>query len=228
MRIDDASEVRIVYMGDSITFGQYVDTRSRWTTIIDARLDAKFRSTAVKFVTYNRGVSGETTRMALERFPRDVQQVRPHIVTLQYGLNDCNCWDTDEGMPRVTSDAFRANLAEMIARARTFGALHVILSTNHRTLRRRVLANGEPYEEANARYNEIVRTVASTAGVRLCDVGAAFVGFSSEHLSMLLLPEPDLLHLSEDGNALYADLIWPHIEEGVSSMLARRRIAISS
>ena len=68
--------ITLVHMGDSITFGEGVDPAVRWTTLIAQRLDAIYRTTPVNILSLNRGISGETTRMGLERFPADVQQVR--------------------------------------------------------------------------------------------------------------------------------------------------------
>jgi lysophospholipase L1-like esterase len=213
------TRLTIVYMGDSITFGQYLDPRLRWTTLTDARLDARFGDV---FESHNRGVSGNTTRMGLERYPEDVQAFRPDVMTLQFGLNDCNYWDTDEGHPRVSEAAFVANLHEMIDRARIFGAREIVLSTNHRTFRREPIASGEPFETGNARYNELTRVVADEAGVTLCDVWEAFVPFDDATLERMLLPAPDVLHLSAEGNAVYADVIWPHLEAAVASALERK------
>ncbi len=87
-------QITIVFMGDSITEGQYVHHSLRWTELVTVHLRRKFQqdSNDLHFF-FNRGVSGETTRQALERFPRDVQHVRPDIMTLQVGLDDGNCWD---------------------------------------------------------------------------------------------------------------------------------------
>ena len=207
----------VVYMGDSITFGQYLDPSVRWTALIDQRLGERFPE--VELRSFNRGISGETTRMGLERFPRDVQELRPDVMTLQFGLNDCNCWETDEGLPRVSEAAFRANLIEMIQRARRFGARAIVLSTNHRTLRRDMLPSGDVYEDRNERYSEIIREVAEETGVGLCDIRTVFEPFDDEKLAATLLPEPDLLHLSEEGNAIYAEAIWPHVERAAASLL---------
>ena len=201
---------RIVHMGDSITFGQYVDPRARWTTLVASHLAAEFGESS--FESYNRGISGETSRMGLERFPRDVQDLGPDVLTLQFGLNDCNCWATDRGLPRVSERAFEANLCEMIDRARQFGTRSVILATNHPTLRRDKLPSGEVYEDANARYSDIIRAVALETEVILCDIRAHFGSYTPEQLEDLLLPDPDYLHLSPEGNAAYADAIWPQIE----------------
>lgn len=210
--------ISLIHMGDSITFGQYLDSSLRWTTIVSNCNRKVFAGFDLEIVTRTHGVSGETTRMGLERFPRDVQECRPDIMTLQFGLNDCNCWDTDQGHPRVSEAAFEANLLEMIARARIFGAKEIILSTNHRTLRRDVLVSGEIYEDANARYCEIVRDVARQAEVTLCDIQMAFGDYSDEQLGRMLLPEPDLLHLSEEGNRVYADAIYPFIQQSIESL----------
>jgi lysophospholipase L1-like esterase len=211
--------LHVVHMGDSITEGQYIDASVRWSSLISRRLVERFGE--VRFVSINRGVSGETTRMGLERYPKDVQQAQPDLLTIQFGMNDCNCWDTDNGLPRVSEGAFKANLVEMIERGRRFGARHVILSTNPRTLRQwLVLPSGEIYEEANTRYSQLVREVALETGVVLCDIRAAFEPFSDEELEPLLLPYPDHLHLSPEGNVVYADTIWPFIETAMEALLA--------
>jgi lysophospholipase L1-like esterase len=212
--------LRIVYMGDSITFGQYLDPADRWSTAIDARLGEL--DPPVEIETFNRGISGETTRQGLERFATDVQALRPHVMTLQFGLNDCNCWDSDEGLPRVSERAFSANLVEMIERARRFGALEIVLATNHRTLKRKRLPSGEIYEDRNERYSELTRAVAKETAVELCDVQQVFAPFSDEELERLVLPFPDQLHLSPEGNSVYADAIWPFVRAAVERVAGER------
>jgi acyl-CoA thioesterase-1 len=207
--IDKPQAVTLVYMGDSITEGQYVGTELRWTDIISDRLHRKFLQSPVNLMLLNQGISGETTRQGLERYARSVQVHQPEIMTLQFGLNDCNCWVTDRGLPRVSLAAYRENLIEMIDRARAFGAREIILSTNHPTLRRKVLLSGESLEDGRRRYNDAVRKVADEKKVTLCDIEAAFGGVSDDELDTLLLPYPDHLHLSPKGHLRYAAAIQP-------------------
>ena len=214
--------VTVVYMGDSITFGQYLDPAERWSSIVDERLAEAFPSVAL--TTHNRGVSGETTRMGLERFPADVQELRPDVLTLCFGLNDSNCWESDGGLPRVSEAAYVANLVEMIARGRRFGAQEVVLMTNHRTLRRMPLPSGEVYEDANARYCGLVREVAEDTGVTLCDIRAVFDPLDDATLERCLLPAPDHLHLSAEGNELYAEAVWPFVEAAVRAVAEKGRV----
>jgi lysophospholipase L1-like esterase len=210
--------ITVVYMGDSITEGQYVHHASRWTEIVTRRVRGALsgRVDVDQLHFFNRGISGETTRQGLERFPRDVQVLEPDVMTLQFGLNDCNCWDTDRGLPRVSELAYRANLMEMIARGRKFGARRIVLSTNHPTLRHRRLACGQSLEERRIVYNEIVRQVACDTGVILCDIEDSFRDLDRGALAAMLLPEPDVLHLSQRGHQRYADCIYSLVLEGIS------------
>jgi lysophospholipase L1-like esterase len=205
----------VLFMGDSITEGQYVDPPARWVDIVADSLTEKFSDAPIAVKFLSRGISGETTRQGLERFPRDVQAHGAEIITIQFGLNDCNCWDTDLGLPRVSLAAYRANLVEMIDRARRFGAREVVLSTNHPTLRRAVLASGRTLEEGRVEYNAVVRDIAAEKGVTLCDIDAYF-GKLPDRLETLLLGEPDILHLSKTGHQRYAAAIRPYLEAALS------------
>ena len=214
--------ITIVFMGDSITFGQCVDSEFRWANSIADRLLRMYLDTAINIHLMNRGVSGETSRQGLERFPVDVQNAHPDIMTLQFGLNDCNCWLSDRGQARVSEAAFRANLIEMISRARIFGGRQIILSNNHRTVRHKMMLSGERYEDANARYSEIIREVSEETGVTFCDIRKAFESFSESELEQLLIPYPDQLHLSAAGNRVYEDAIWPLIRNAVEAVIKEK------
>lgn len=211
--------VTVVFFGDSITEGQYVAPPLRWVDLVSERLLSRYGDHTVQLQVLARGVSGETTRQGLERFPRDLQVHMPDVVTLQFGLNDCNCWQTDRGLPRVSEAAYRANLIEMITRARHFGAREVILSNNHTTLRHQQLPDGLTLEQRRQRYNRLLCEVAAEARATFCDIDAAFAGLDRDALSRLLLPCPDLLHLSEEGHRLYASVIGPIVERAVEQVL---------
>jgi lysophospholipase L1-like esterase len=211
--------VVIVFMGDSITAGQCVEQAQRWTSLVGDALTRRFLATPINLYMLNRGIAGETTRQGLERFPADVQQHRPQIMTLQFGLNDCNCWVTDGGLPRVSEAAYRANLYEMIERAQLFGAGHIILSTNHPTLRHKVLMGGESLEVRRRRYNDHVREIAARTSVTLCDIEEGFAHLDDHQLAEMLQPYPDQLHLSVEGNRYYANHLQPYLEHAVADLV---------
>lgn len=197
--------MRVVCIGDSITFGQHIHRDLAWTSLL--------QEWNPELEIINRGICGDTTRTGLERFPRDVQEFDPEIVILQFGFNDCNRWDTDRGLPRVSKLAFQANLSEMVARARNFGAREVILLSLHKTLRPMA------YESGCAAYSKSIRFVAQMMGATFVDIRKVFYSYTFAGLDDLLL---DGLHLSEEGNRVYAKALQPalHIATHEMAMVA--------
>lgn len=172
----------IVCIGDSITAGQHVTADKAWPNLLDIK------------EVIPAGVPGDTTRLGLERFPRDVQQVAPEAVIIQFGHNDANRWDTDRGLPRVSLAAYKANLVEMVERCRAFDAKPYLVSL---TPSFRSKQHGEDCWY----YDRMLRRVADEEDVALIDVWPAFV----------LDPHPllmeDGLHLSPLGHRAYASVV---------------------
>lgn len=217
------TSVRIFFFGDSICFGQGVSPHATWVVRIARALHERFGND-VDISVQNPSVNGNTTRMALERMPYDVQSHAPHILFVQFGMNDCNVWQTDGGHPRVSPAAFDANLSEIVARGRTFGAQEVILGTNHPTTRFDPMPNvGHSYDAANRAYNDLSRAVAQRLGTGLSDLEQAcdaFVAAGKATYADLLLA--DQLHLSELGHDLYFAHRLPVIEDAVTRVLQTR------
>lgn len=179
----------IVVIGDSLTAGQHLTEGGvPWPQLLVDHEVMAF------------GVPGDTTRLGLERFPRDVQNHEPEAVIIQFGHNDANRWESDRGAQRVSEAAFRANLAEMVQRARLFGAV-VFLCTLTPSRRSR------QHAEDTGRYDAIVREVAEFSSARLIDVRAAF-----GDLPAWLLLE-DGLHLSFAGHRVYATVVQAALDE---------------
>lgn len=168
----------IVCIGDSITAGQHLDEGyAPWPAHLSGTVYAK-------------GVPGDTTRMGLERFPRDVQSLNPDVVVIQFGHNDANRWETDRGLNRVSIRAYIANLEEMVQRVRVFGA-QPYLCTLTPTYR------SERHAQDCADYDHALRGVASDLRVPLLDVRPVI---EESHLL-------DGLHLNFAGHLLYAGIV---------------------
>lgn len=206
---------RLIFFGDSICVGQGVSIHKGWVTRLAAHVTEICDARGIDIVVLNASVNGNTTRQALERMPYDIQSHGTDLLIVQFGMNDCNYWESDRGAPRVSPAAFSANLGEIVDRALRFGARKVLINTNHPTTR---ITSRFPwadcsYQESNARYNELIRQVADSrrAHAILNDVEAGFNELikRGHRLESLLLA--DGLHLSERGHDVYFDLICPRV-----------------
>ena len=215
----------VIYFGDSITEGQGVHHSLIWTTLITEKLRLAVSEiiSPSKQCYLNFGVPGETTRQALDRFPKLAQQHRPDLMTIQFGLNDCKYRDVEQSSPRVSESAYRSYLIELIDRARRCDIRKIILSTNHPTLRHQPTTYGSSFEARRMKYNDIVRDVAQEKNVSLCDIDLSFMR-AGIPLSELVLPEPDMLHLSSVGHELYAATIEEPLIALAEDLLAATQI----
>jgi lysophospholipase L1-like esterase len=198
--------MNILFFGDSICNGQGIAIHKGWVTRMSQTLSELGQQFGASILVTNSSVNGRTTRQALETMPYEVQAHAPKVVIIQFGMNDCNIWESDRGNARVSALAFEANLLEIIARARTFGASAIFLNTNHPTGRdeKRCAHSTVTYEDQN-------RT----------DIEAIFlktIGDNRQDLTRLVLT--DLLHLSEEGHGLYYDIVYPRIADCVRRLLS--------
>lgn len=171
--------MKIVALGDSITFGQFLPFGElAWPALIPAH------------DVVNAGRSSDTTRLMLERFPRDVQESGADMVLIQAGHNDCNRWESDRGLPRVSLEAYYANLREMVARARAFEIEPVLMTATP-------VDRPGRYQRDLANYNRALSDIARDECAEVIDLATVFAGQPGTVL-------PDGLHLSVAGHILYA------------------------
>jgi lysophospholipase L1-like esterase len=215
--------IRVVFFGDSICVGQGVSLYKGWVTQIAKAIDEYAKEHNWEMLITSASVNGRTTRQALEDMPYQVQSHGADIILIQFGLNDCNYWETDKGLPRVSLAAFKANLLEIIERAKRFGALRIILNTNHPTLRKPSAwpAGAPSYQESVKSYNDAIRQIAvSDESIILQDF--------ERHFETLLETGPELnqylladgLHLNERGHGEYYRVMLPTIMTLVSGLFS--------
>jgi len=222
--MSDQKTIRITFFGDSIFVGQGVSIYRGWVTRLSQYLESYGEQVGRELLVTNASVNGRTTRQALEDMPYTVQSHGVDILVVQFGLNDCNYWESDKGLPRVSVDAFQANLREIVDRGFRFGATYVILNNNHPTSRTSDILphTSITYEESNQSYCEAIRALSSTFDDKVVfkDIHSHFsdlVGSGSMTIDELLLP--DGLHLSAAGHDAYLSFMKPVITQCIDHLL---------
>lgn len=107
--------MRIVCIGDSLTYGYGVARSQTWVHRLDQRLKEAFGPDSEAI---NRGISGDTTGGMLARFQREVLDASPNMVLLMGGANDLFC----EASPAM----FQPNLMAMAQQASKGNILPII------------------------------------------------------------------------------------------------------
>ncbi len=183
--------VRVVCFGDSVT-GLYYHTGGRraYTDLLEIALRRLCPRADV--TTINAGISGHTTRDALNRIDQDVLAKKPSLVTVMFGLND---------MTRVPPDEYRANLLTIIEKCQGVGA-EVVLCTPNSV----ITTSGRPTEKLE-QYCDVVREVARESHVALCDTYAAYQALREQDPQAWRLLMSDEIHPNHDGHKVIAEQI---------------------
>ena len=216
--------MHLIFFGDSVCAGQYVSPFKTWVTRISEKI--ALLPEGENCIVMNQSVNGNTTRMALERMPFDVQSHGADIILIQFGINDCHFWETDVCLPRVSKAAFEANLQEIIARSRVFGAAKVIINTNHPT-NKYIGHLKKNHNDGNLLYNESIRKIARMDGaIELIDIEKKINALLEQGASLADFVLNDGVHLSFKGHDFYFETVYPVIErafkETVNSKLEER------
>ena len=213
-------EKKVYFFGDSIAFGQGVSICDTWVV-----KTAQFLKTLDNgIIVNNLSINGNTTRMALERMAYDIQGKDIYMLIIEFGMNDCNYWVTDCGVPRVSEISFKSNLIEIIERAFIFNPNKLVLLTNHVSGREDILCNSKiTYQENNKHYNEIIREVVEESvseNVFLIDIEKYFIDYSNIEKNPQLRKQKrdnllleDGIHLSRLGHDKYYEFFVDKLKE---------------
>lgn len=149
--------IKFFLFGDSICFGQLVSHHLTWISRLSSRVSGILGS-EFGVLIQNASINGNTTRQALERMSYDITSHQSDVLLVQFGMNDCNYWQTDFGAPRVSPRSFDSGLLEIIDRAIAAGVKHIFLATNHPSTKGEFPhLVGLSHAESNQKYNAIIR-----------------------------------------------------------------------
>jgi lysophospholipase L1-like esterase len=216
--------IKVTFFGDSTCVGQGVSIYQGWVTKIAKHLNDYEQKINREILVSNSSINGRTTRQALEDMPYHIQGHGVDILVVQFGLNDCNHWASDRGLPRVGLPSFVANLREIISRGERFGARRILLNNNHPTSRDKSIMPGATmtYEASNARYNAAIRELAADLPpfVLFQDIEAHFKANLDEQQPIEKFLLRDGLHLSTAGHERYYQLMYPIIQDALDAVIA--------
>jgi len=173
----------------------------RWTTLLYLLLKAEMEK---EWHVYNRGIGGDTTWHALDRFDDDIKPLLPAYVLIEYGFNDAS---VPEGrrIARCGLAAFRENISEIIRKVRA-GKGKPILIVNHPICPREIpQGNRRTYVQNFRPYQAAIRELAKATKTPMIDLEREMVRAGVD-LHRLLTK--DGLHLSAEGNAIYANFVF--------------------
>jgi lysophospholipase L1-like esterase len=194
--------VRIVCFGDSIT-GVYYHTGGRraWCDLLGVALNRIYPKGTIEMI--NAGISGNNTAAALKRMEADVLSYNPQLVVVMFCMND---------VAGLTPEAFQANLAEIIRRARDRGAEVVLMTPNS-------IYPDDPRRPPSrvVQYVGIVRQVGRELGVPVADCFRAYEEIRDIDRQAWVHLMSDTLHPNLRGHKLFAEEVaWTIIGRRVS------------
>jgi len=196
--------IKICFFGDSVCTGQFISVHNGWISQISSKL--------TNVLVINSSVNGRTTRQALEDMPYNIQSIKPEILIIQFGINDSNYWENDNGLPRVHINAFMYNLQEMIDRAFAFNCKHLFLNTNHPIFKTEI--NYRNNFEYNKKIRRIIKMNYGNNKIELNDIEKEFLKMKNPQDYLL----EDKVHINEKGHGIYFDLIFSKIKTAIANI----------
>ncbi|MFA6959448.1 MAG: SGNH/GDSL hydrolase family protein [Opitutaceae bacterium] len=196
------NKTRIVCYGDSITQGAGLAEADRWTARLAFDLEQREPD---RFSVYNRGVGGNTTALALDRFNADLAPLLPALVLIEFGINDAYVYPWSR-RPRVSLAEYVRNLHEIVRAVQAAAAMPILIINHPLTLLRKLhpQGNGKSLRENLAPYSTATRRLATRHKIHLIDLPALV---RRERIRPATLLASDGVHLSDEGNRVYARLV---------------------
>jgi lysophospholipase L1-like esterase len=198
--------INLICFGDSITEGAEFPVHDRWTKLLQIKLDAVKPNV---FKIHNKGIGGNTSAQAFDRFGSDVLPLLPGIVLIQFGLNDANVKDFSIE-PRVGLAEFEKNLIEFhrIVIANNSIPIFVLNHTIGEVDGEQ--GNGKKYNDNYVPYNKVIQKIASRLDALLIDIP---LQMQQQGIKTEDFVSEDQIHLSLAANQDYAEFIYAGLNE---------------
>jgi len=198
----DASKLRIIFFGDSIT--QMGNDPGGYVSLVRDSL----RSFGPQYEVIGAGISGNKVSDLERRLQKDVLDKKPNIVVIYIGINDVWHYQfADRGLTGTPKDSFEIKLRGIVSAIQRSGA-KVILCTPSVIGEKK--EGGNSWDTMLDDYSAVSRKVAGDEAAGLLDLRNNFTLFLKEHNPKNLekgILTTDGVHLNSEGNRFVADLM---------------------
>jgi len=191
----DSKTINIVAFGDSVPAGfantPKTQTKYAYPRLLSDYLSDKYPTSMVNVIAS--GVGGENSSSGISRFKSQALAFRPLIVLIDYGLND----------RLIPEGEVRSNLKKMIADARSYGALPILVTPNPDL-------GGDPANSYTSLDQQValIKDVGAKEGVLVADAYSAFRNFKGDPASLMAQSN----HPNAEGHKLIAKSIFKLFE----------------
>ncbi len=191
-KLKNGTPVRIVALGDSLTYGWMVP--KGYLDFLEDMLVEKHPECRVKII--NRGIPGDTARGGLHRLDRHVLGENPDLVFVQFALNDA--------FTGCAPDQYSRHLAAIVDRIRSASPAEVLLLTS--------IAPGNGHDDLQAEefYARIER-VAAGKTVPVARVHAWWKQRIAEGVPHEHILQADQVHPTVEGYRLMAEAVMQEL-----------------
>jgi len=191
--------MRIVLMGDSITFG---DNATRYSNSWAGRLEDYLKNNIKgEFEIINSSVEGETAQEALERIEDGVIKYTPDIVFIGYGTNDCT-----KEMGEYTNDFynFESNMGDIAEAIKSQTNAHIVFNLAPPVIEE--LCNDDVisiYNRDIEAYNGVIKTLCGNMTMSYID----HYKFITSKGDISKYIDADGIHPNDEGHKLMFEII---------------------
>lgn len=209
-----------------VTFGDSTTALRDGVEVYTDQLARRFLGEIAGQHFVNRGVPGNTTADARQRFADDVLALAPQVVIIQFGINDSavDVWKSPPvNHARVPLADYCENLRFFVTEIRRISGKVIFMTPNplRWSTETRRLYNAHPYDPTHDLgftvvlhpYVDAVRRLSDELAVPLVDIYALYEQwetFHGESCSRLLL---DGMHPNTQGHTLVADALAPLLHD---------------
>lgn len=191
--------MRIVLIGDSITFGDNAsDYYSSWAGRLYSFMKSNYKGT---FEIINNGVEGETASEGFEGIEDSVIKYTPDIVYIGYGINDCT---KEAGIYVNDIYSFESNMEDLVKEIK--GQTNAVIVFNLTTPVIEDLCNDDVVNIHNRdikAYNDVVKRIC--ANMTLSFVDHFHILNNKEDLRSLI--DIDGIHPNDEGHKIIFESI---------------------